>query len=169
MTHAVQNPPPRTSGPGRWLGPVVIFAALIVVQFVGWRVTTPAIPDWYRGLEKPSWTPPDWLFGPVWTALYLAMAVAACLVWSRRNERPVRLPLMLFGLQLASNLLWSVLFFGARSPALGLADIGLLWALIAATTVAFYRVHQAAGLLFLPYWGWVSYAAALNAAIVARN
>ena len=168
MTQAVQSAPARAVH-GRWLGPAVISAAIVLVQFAGWRVTTPAIPVWYAGLAKPSWTPPDWLFGPVWTVLYLMMAVAACLVWARRADRPVRLPLTLFGLQLASNLLWSVLFFGARAPALGLADIGLLWALIGATAVAFWRVHRAAGLLLLPYWGWVSYAAAMNAAIVARN
>ena len=168
MTQTLESSPAR-AGHGRWLGPVVIFAALVLVQFVGWRVTTPAIPDWYAGLVKPSWTPPDWLFGPVWTVLYLSMGAAACLVWSRRAERPVGVPLTLFGLQLASNLLWSVLFFGARAPALALADIGLLWALIGATAIAFDRVHRAAGLLLVPYWGWVSYAAALNAAIVAAN
>jgi tryptophan-rich sensory protein len=147
----------------------VIFASIVLVQFVGWRVTSPAIPDWYVGLAKPWWTPPNWLFGPVWTALYLMMGVAACLVWGRRAEQAVGLPLTLFGAQLASNLLWSVLFFWARAPWLGLADIGLLWALIAATAVAFFRVRRAAGLLLLPYLGWVSYAAALNAAIVALN
>ena len=168
MTQGVQSNPVRASN-ARWLGPVAIFAAIVLVQLVGWRVTTPAIPDWYAGLAKPSWTPPNWLFGPVWTVLYLMMGVAACLVWSRRAERPVGLPMTLFGAQLASNLLWSVLFFGMRAPTLGLADIGLLWVLIGATAGAFWRVHRAAGLLLLPYWGWVSYAAALNGAIVARN
>jgi len=168
MTQTLSSRAAR-AGQRSWLGPVVVFAAIVVVQFVGWRVTVPAIPDWYANLTKPSWTPPDWLFGPVWTALYLMIGVAACLVWNRRTERPVGVPMTLFAVQLASNLLWSVLFFGARSPALGLADIGLLWALIGATAVAFWRVHRAAGLLLLPYWGWVSYAAALNAAIVVRN
>jgi tryptophan-rich sensory protein len=118
--------------------------------------------EWYAGLKKPSWNPPGWIFGPVWTVLYTMMAVAAWLVWKRGGFKAMRLPLGLFLLQLLFNALWSWLFFGRHQPALAFVDLLLLWLAIAATLAAFRRVSRAAAWLLAPYLAWVSFAAALN-------
>ena len=144
-------------------------AACFAAAAVGSAFTVPAIGVWYARLAKPAWTPPNWLFGPVWTALYLSMAVAAWLVWRRAGLSGARLPLSIFGLQLALNALWSILFFGLQRPALAFAEIVLLWASILATILSFYRVVPAAGLMLIPYLLWVSYAAALNFSIWKLN
>ena len=125
--------------------------------------------EWYASLQKPSWTPPGWLFGPVWTLLYILMAVAAWLVSTHGEFRRRRLPLTLFCLQLAANAAWSWLFFGLQRPGLALVDIALLWLLLTLTLVLFYTTRRASGLLLLPYWLWVSFAAALNAEIWRLN
>lgn len=117
---------------------------------------------WYAGLEKPPWTPPGAVFGPVWTVLYAMMAVAAWLVWKRRAVTAVGPALVLFVIQLALNAAWSWLFFGLERPDLALIDIAVLWAVILATTALFWRVRPLAGWLLLPYLAWVSFAAALN-------
>jgi len=153
-----------------WLGPAVLIAACLLVQLAGGLATEPAISSgWYRGLLKPSWTPPDSIFGPVWTALYLMMATAACLVWNERRHKPVGVALGVFSWQLLLNLAWSLLFFGSRLPLAGLANILLLLAAIGVTTVLFFRVRFVAGLLMVPYFLWTAYAAALNWAIVGLN
>ncbi len=138
----------------------------LLVGLVGSLVTMPNLPGWYAGLAKPTWTPPDWLFGPVWTTLYCLMGVAAWLVWRRVGWSR---PLAWFAVQLLLNAAWSWLFFGLHSPFAGLIDIVLLWAAIAATVLAFWRVSRLAAILMLPYWAWVSYAAALNFAIWQMN
>ena len=132
--------------------------------------TTSSIPTWYRQLNKPPWTPPGWLFGPVWTLLYVSMGVAAWLVW-RRGTKEAGVPgaLGLFALQIALNGVWTVIFFGLRAPGWALAEIVVLWAAIVATTVQFYRLRPAAGLLLVPYLLWVSFAVVLNAAIRRLN
>lgn len=117
---------------------------------------------WYAGLEKPFFNPPNWIFGPVWTFLYTAMAVAAWLVWRRRGERPVRLALVLYAAQLILNALWSWLFFGLHWMGVAFIEIVLLDAVILATLIAFWRAHRGAGALFVPYLAWVSFAAVLN-------
>lgn len=137
--------------------------------WLGALATNPRIADWYAGLHKPAWTPPNWLFGPAWTILYLCMAFAAWLVWRKDGLAGAAGPLALFAVQLALNAAWSWLFFWLRSPALGFADIVPLWLAIAATMVAFWRRSTVAGLLFVPYLCWVSYAAALNFAIWRLN
>jgi tryptophan-rich sensory protein len=131
--------------------------------------TAAAVADWYPTLSKPSWNPPSWVFGPVWSALYLAMAVAAWLVWLRRKDVEVRFALGFFAVQLLLNALWSPLFFGLRSPGLGFADIVLLWLALVPTTAAFFRVSRPAGWLFVPYLLWTTFAAALNFAIWRLN
>ena len=148
-----------------WLALVAFLAVTFSAAGIGGLATAPNIPTWYAGLAKPSWTPPDWLFGPVWTLLYLSMAVTAWLVW--RNGG--RWPLVPFAVQLAFNAAWSWLFFGMHSPAFGFVDIVLLWAAIAATTIFFWRRSAVAGLLLLPYLVWVSFAAVLNLAIWRLN
>lgn len=132
--------------------------------------TAPQVSTWYAGLVQPPWTPPGWLFGPVWTALYALMGVAAARVWIRhRAGRTGRRSLAAFVLQLALNAAWSFLFFGLHSPALGLADIAVMWALIAALVLWWWRLERLSSLLLVPYLAWVSFAAALNVAVWRLN
>jgi tryptophan-rich sensory protein len=123
----------------------------------------------YAQLVQPSWAPPASAFGPVWTLLYAMMAVAAWLVWRQGGFATQRTALSLFLIQLAANALWSWLFFGWHRGALALADIVLLWALVLATTLAFWRVRPLAGALLIPYLLWVSFAAVLNFAVWRLN
>ena len=149
---------------------VVCVGAVLLASSIGSFATVRAIPRWYQGLAKPSFNPPGWLFGPAWTVLYLMMAVAAWLVWKQGlGAAGVKLALVVFLGQLVLNTLWSVVFFGLRSPLAGLVDIVALWLAILATVILFFRVSVPAGVLLLPYIGWVSFAAVLNAAILHLN
>lgn len=148
---------------------VFLLALCFGAAALGGAATYPQIEGWYAGLAKPAWTPPGWIFGPVWTALYAAMAVAAWLVWRQKGLAGARWPMALFAVQLGLNAAWSWLFFGLQSPGLGLVDIVLLWIGIAATMAAFWRRSAAAGLLLAPYLAWVTFAAALNHAIWRLN
>jgi tryptophan-rich sensory protein len=152
----------------KWL---VLLAFIIACQLAGIAgsvFTTPAIGSWYVTLEKPWFTPPNWLFAPVWTTLYTLMGIALYLVYRKGfvkgkfNFSKIRLPVSIFAVQLALNVLWSMLFFGLRSPLYGLIGIIPLWIAIAATIVSFYRVSKPAGLILIPYIAWVSIATALN-------
>jgi tryptophan-rich sensory protein len=125
--------------------------------------------SFYQQLVQPSWAPPSSVFGPVWSLLYALMAIAAWLVWREGGWRRQRGVLALFVLQLAVNALWSWLFFGWHRGAFAFADIVLLWLLIVATVIGFWRVRPLAGALLLPYPGWVSFAAALNYAVWQLN
>jgi translocator protein len=125
--------------------------------------------EWYARLLKPAWNPPNWVFGPVWTMLYIMMAMAAWLVWKRGGWADQALPLSLFLAQLFFNALWSPLFFGLRHPALGLVDIVLLWLALLATVGAFWKARPLAGALLLPYLAWVTFAAVLNFALWRLN
>lgn len=124
--------------------------------------------EWYQQLLKSRLTPPNWVFGPVWAALYLAMAVAAWLVWRSATESRI-VPLSLFGLQLFLNAIWSWLFFGLHEPGLAFIDIILAWCAIVATAVAFWKANTVAGVLFVPYIAWVSFAGYLNFEIWRLN
>jgi translocator protein len=123
---------------------------------------------WYAALDKPSWNPPSWVFGPVWTVLYIMMGVAAWLVWDRYRSA-ARTALAVFVVQVVFNGLWSYLFFGLQSPALAFAGIVILWSLIVTTLVLFWRARTVAGVLLLPYLAWVSFAAVLNFTIWQLN
>jgi benzodiazapine receptor len=125
--------------------------------------------EWYAALDKPSWNPPAWVFGPVWITLYVMMGVAAAMAWGGRRTRAGRAGFRLFGLQLLLNALWSWLFFHWRRPDLALADLVVLWAAILGNLIAFRRIRPVAGWLLIPYLCWVSFAGILNASIVARN
>jgi translocator protein len=152
---------------GRWRDLPVLaasVAAVVVVAAIGGSATTTGPGSWYAGLTQPSWNPPDWLFGPVWTALYAAMAVAAWLVW-RDGHRGALVP---YGVQLALNLAWTLTFFGAESTWGGVVVIGALWVAIAVTIAVFRPVPVAAWLL-VPYLGWVTYAGALTLSIALAN
>lgn len=132
--------------------------------------TTRAIPTWYATLTKPSFNPPSWVFGPVWTVLYALMGVAAFLVWREGLSSPgARAALTLFALQLALNFAWSWLFFGIQQPGWALVEIVALWIAIAGTIVAFFPISRAAGWLMTPYLVWVSFAAGLNFALWRLN
>ena len=129
--------------------------------------TEPSIPTWYARLAHPSFAPPNWLFAPVWTALYGLMALAAWRVWRLTGTRSLEMGA--YAAQLIFNFAWSGIFFGAHQIELALADIGLLLLLILATTILFWRRDRIAGLLFLPYLLWTGFAAALNEAFWALN
>jgi tryptophan-rich sensory protein len=144
-------------------------AAPLVVGVLGSIPTARAIPTWYRSLEKPSWNPPDAVFGPVWTTLYLLMGVALVLVRRRAGGSATDAAQAVFGLQLVLNLAWSFVFFGNRDPRGALAVIGLLWVSILATIAAFWRVRPVAALLLVPYLAWTSFASVLNAEVARRN
>ena len=124
---------------------------------------------WYAGLTKPWWTPPNWLFGPVWTVLYVLMAVAAWLVWGRVGFRGAPLALGLFLAQLALNGAWSWLFFGLQQPGWALVDLVLLGVILFAAMVAFWGHQPMAGVLLLPYFLWVMFAGILNYALWRLN
>ena len=155
------------------LSQVIWLLGFIAICFgaagLGGAVTSTSVGNWYQSLVKPSCTPPDWLFGPVWTALYFMMAVAAWLVWRRRGWSVSRAPLALFALQLALNVGWSASFFGYRSPGFAFCEIVVLWVAIAATTISFLGRSTAAALLFVPYLAWTAFAAFLNLAIWRMN
>ena len=125
--------------------------------------------EWYRQISKPAFTPPGWIFGPVWTLLYFAMGIAAWLVWRKRNEQPVTLPLCVFAVQLVLNGLWTPLFFGMRNPGIAFLDIVALWLAIAATIWWFFSVSKKAAYLMVPYLVWVSFALILNLEIWRLN
>ena len=147
-------------------------ASVVACELVGVAgavFTTPAIPGWYASLSKPWFTPPGWVFAPVWTLLYLLMGVAAFRVWRLPNRRERNRALGLFGVQLFLNFLWSLVFFGMRSPALGVAIIVLLWLAVAATMRAFWKLDRKAAWLLAPYLAWVSFAALLNVAVWMLN
>jgi len=161
--------PPITANPrgASWVGIAVIVLAVAAVAVIGAQVTAPAAENWYPDLPKPSWTPPAWVFGPVWTVLYTMMAVAAAIVWVVRDRGgDICCPLGAFGVQLLLNMAWSILFFGLKSPLLGFLDICLLWVATGVTVTQFFLVSRPAGWLMMPYWAWLTFAAALNAAIV---
>jgi len=144
--------------------------ACLVAGFIGSAATMPSIPTWYASLQKPAFNPPNWIFAPVWTTLFIMMGVAAFLVWDKGLEnKKVRISLAIFGLQLLLNVLWSMLFFGLQSPLYAFIDILVLWASILATMIYFYRISAAAAYLLIPYILWVSFASALNLSIVILN
>ncbi|RZJ71576.1 TspO/MBR family protein [Flavobacterium sp.] len=149
----------------------IMVATCLGIGYISGEVTRTAITTWYVTIEKPSFNPPNWIFAPVWSALYFFMGVAAGLVWARidfeRNE--VKKALIFFFIQLALNALWSYLFFGLQNPLLALVEIVLLWLMIYETWLKFGRINKLSGWLFVPYLLWVAFAAVLNASIWYLN
>ena len=149
---------------------VVLVAVCVTVGYLSGMVTRDSINTWYPTLEKPFFNPPNWIFAPVWTALYIMMGIAAGLVWgSGADTKLVRKGLGFFAIQFGLNALWSYLFFGLHNPLLALIEIVLLLLMIYETYVAFRKIDKAAGYLFIPYIAWVSFATLLNASIWYLN
>ncbi|WP_255151716.1 TspO/MBR family protein [Halorarius halobius] len=149
-----------------------VVAGVLLCEAVGitsGALTAGAITNWYATLQQPALTPPNWVFGPVWTLLYALMGVAAALVWRQRETRVAKVGLGLFAVQLALNFAWSLVFFGGQNPIGGLAVIVPLVVAIAGTIAAFWRVDRRAALLLVPYLLWTGFATYLNYAIWALN
>lgn len=154
----------------RRIKPLTVLVWVVVALLAGAVGGLAAAPgEWYASLNKPAWNPPSWVFGPVWTTLYVLMGIAAATAWEGRRTRSGRLGFGLFGLQLVLNALWSWLFFHWHRPDLALADLVVLWGAILGTIIAFRRIRPPAGWLLVPYLAWVSFAGVLNASIVRRN
>ena len=149
---------------------IVAIGVCQLAGFVGSLFTTPSIPTWYAALRKPSFNPPNWIFGPVWTSLFVLMGIAAFIVWNKGlDKKGVKAALLLFIIQLVLNMLWSYLFFTLHSPLYAFVEIIILWLAILLTMVKFFPISRAAGYLLLPYILWVSFAAVLNFTIFRLN
>jgi tryptophan-rich sensory protein len=149
---------------------VLAIVLCLVVGSSGSIFTSPQIGTWYASLAKPSWTPPNWAFGPVWTTLFILMGISLYIIWNRGfRTRMSKMALALFITQFALNVLWSFLFFALQSPIYGLIGIIPLWIMIAATIVAFYRISRPAAFILIPYLAWVTIATLLNYSLLVLN
>ena len=146
---------------------IVSVVVCLLAGAVGSLFTSSSVSTWYATLAKPSFNPPSWLFGPVWTVLYILMGIALYLAWTKRKEANGEIAV--FTAQLALNMLWSALFFGLRNPSWALIEIIILWVMILVTMMKFYAIEKKAGYLLVPYLLWVSFATVLNVAIVILN
>jgi len=153
--------------------PLKLLAAIVICNLagiIGSLVTTTGEGSWYAAIEKPPFNPPGFVFGPVWTTLYILMGISLYLIWMEgTGRREVRLALIFFSTQLVLYALWTFLFFGLQSPFLGLVEIIILWLFIVATIVAFYRINKTAAFLMVPYLAWVTFAAFLTYSIWILN
>ncbi len=142
---------------------IISIVICLAAGAIGSIFTADAIPGWYATLNKPSFNPPNWLFGPVWTALYIMMGISLFLIWKEGTGNTlVRPALTIFIAQLILNLLWSIVFFGMQSISGGLVIIILLWIAIVFTITKFYKISSVAGILLIPYLLWVTFASVLN-------
>jgi len=138
-------------------------ALCLSAGIIGGLFTTSAITEWYQYINKPSFNPPNWIFGPVWTLLYFMMSIALYLVWQKGLKKKENWSAFIFFMvQLGLNTLWSILFFGLRSPLLGLIDIALLFITIVVVIYKFFRINKTASLMLAPYLLWVTFASVLN-------
>jgi len=146
--------------------------SLLIPQLAGGLgsiFTASSVGDWYKTIEKGPLNPPSWVFGPVWTTLFLLIGLSLFLIWTKSEGDKRKLALVVFGIQLFLNVLWSVLFFGSQNPGLALLEILVLWAAILMNLIVFYRLNKTAGWLLLPYLLWVSFAIYLNFSIWRLN
>ena len=156
------QPPSTLTTAQRWIGLIVILIVCQATGGLGAIATTPQIDTWYAQLNKPSWNPPPWVFGPVWTTLFVLMGIAAWLVWKQGGFKAARLPLSLFGMQLLLNLAWSWIFFHFHAMGIAFFELLALWVAIAACIATFWNKSKVGAMLLLPYLAWVSFAGLLN-------
>ena len=149
---------------------LVSISVCLLAGAIGSVFTVSSIPNWYATLNKPSFNPPNWIFGPVWTTFYIFMGISLYLVWQRNfNKKSKKISLQWFAFQLVLNSLWSVIFFGMKNPPLALICIFILWYAIFRTIQKFYPTSKVAAYLLVPYLAWVSFATLLNTAIASLN
>ena len=139
-----------------------------IASLIGSLFTSSAIPSWYSALNKPFFSPPNWIFAPAWTALYLLMGISLYLVWINKSKLKKK-AVSIFGIQLGLNALWSIIFFGLHAPLFAFIEIILLWLSILFTIIYFYRINKTSAYLLIPYIIWVSFAAVLNFSIFFLN
>ena len=149
---------------------IISVAICELVGLLSTPFTIASIPTWYQTLNKPSFSPPNWVFGPAWTILYFLMGVSLYLIWMKGlKNKKVKTGVKFFSIQLVLNFLWSIFFFGLHSPILGMIDIALLWIAILITIIKFYEISKPASYILIPYLLWVSFASVLNLFIVILN
>lgn len=136
---------------------------------LGTLFTLDSITTWYQFLNKPEFSPPNWLFGPVWTLLYTLMGISIFLIYEAKTSQPKTLAYTFFGIQLGLNALWSIIFFGLQQPVIAFINIILMWIFIILSIIYFYKINKTASLLLIPYLAWVSFASVLNYFIIALN
>ena len=150
-----------------------LIISILVCQgagIIGSLFTSPAISGWYVGIQKPSFNPPNWVFAPVWTLLFLLMGISVYLVWNRGlGSKKTKTAILFFALQLTLNIFWSILFFGLQSPLYAFIEIIMLWLAILLTVISFYKISKTAAYFLLPYILWVSFALILNFSILILN
>lgn len=152
-----------------WVSLILFITLCFIVQIVGNLWTKEALSTWYPTLIKPSWTPPNWIFGPIWTILYIMIGISGWAIYQAKPSHKRNVALILYGTQLALNFIWSFLFFSLQSPVLGLIDIVLLSLLIGLTILKAWAVRPLASLILIPYFIWVLYATSLNVGIWILN
>lgn len=149
---------------------IVSIGICLIAGAVGSIFTMPSIPTWYATLNRPAIAPPNWIFGPVWTTLFILMGIALYIVWQKgADKKDVKSAVILFGTQLLLNIFWSILFFGMQRPLYSFMEIIFLWLAILATILAFFKISKTAGWLLIPYILWVSFASYLNLAFYLLN
>lgn len=146
--------------------PIKLIISLVICQLagiIGSLFTMSKIPTWYMTISKPELAPPNWIFGPVWTTLFILMGIALYLVWKQgTNRKDVKIALYIFGTQLILNVLWSIIFFGLENPGSAFVEIISLWISILLSIIYFYKINKTAGYLLIPYIAWVSFASYIN-------
>lgn len=145
----------------KWIKLAACIGICLAIGIIGSVFTMSSIPIWYESLKKPSFAPPNWAFGPVWTTLYILMGISLYLVL-KKEVKNVKTQLIIFGVQLTLNVIWSFLFFGLQNPFYAFIEIILLWIAILFTSISFYRISKKASMLLIPYIVWVSFASILN-------
>jgi tryptophan-rich sensory protein len=148
---------------------IISLSLPFLAGFIGSYSTTPSIPTWYAGLNKPSFNPPNWLFGPVWTLLYILIGFSFYLVWNKKTKKDKSQAYYYYFAQLILNSMWSIVFFGMKEIGYALIVISILWFLILKTVLFFKKINKTASKLLIPYILWVSFAAILNFSIFILN
>jgi benzodiazapine receptor len=146
----------------KWIKLIICILICQLAGIIGSLFTISSITSWYANLNRPFFTPPDWLFGPVWITLYALMGISLYLVWNEKSKGKIKIPLAMFSIQLVLNALWSIMFFGFQLIFYGLVEIIIMWIFIALTMLSFYRVSRKAALTLVPYIAWVTIATLLN-------